>query len=192
MSKFKELNAINVNKMTEKKGNFTYLSWSNAWQEAMKVCPDMTRRVYENEHGWNYHTDGKFAWVKVGITIDGVEHIDYLHVMDGRNKSIKIDTVTADDVTKTIQRSTVKAIALHGLGLYIYAGEGLPDDERASKASTKKELVPIVKNDENWGKVIQYLNANKKLGSKHILDLMERQYIVTDEIRKEIQDLVAS
>ena len=71
MSKFKELNAINVNKMTEKKGNQSYLSWAYAWQETMKICPDMTRKVYESETGNNYHTDGKTAWVKVGITIDG-------------------------------------------------------------------------------------------------------------------------
>jgi hypothetical protein len=194
MSKFKELNAINVNKMTEKKGNFTYLSWSNAWQEGMKVCPDMTRKVYENEHGWNYHTDGKFAWVKVGITIDGVEHIDYLHVMDGRNKSIAINSVTADDVTKTIQRSTVKAIALHGLGLYIYAGEDMPDEERAAKASPSTDGITIELEigDENWVKVMNYVNANKKKGSKFILEQLSKKYNVTDVIRTEVNKEVAS
>jgi hypothetical protein len=82
---FKELNAINVNKMTEKKGNLTYLSWAFAWQEVKKLCPDMNRTVYENAVGNNYHTDGRTAWVKVGVTINSIEHIDYLPIMDARN-----------------------------------------------------------------------------------------------------------
>ena len=125
MSKFKELNAINVNKMTEKKGNQTYLSWVYAWQEAMTMCPDMTRKIYKNDLGWNYHTDGKTAWVEVGITMNGQEHIDNMAIMDAKNNSLPIERVTSFDVNKAIQRSTTKAIALHGLGLYIYGGEDM-------------------------------------------------------------------
>ena len=112
---FKELNAINVNKMTEKKGNLTYLSWAFAWQEVKKLCPDMNRTVYENAEGHNYHTDGRTAWVKVGVTIGGIEHIDYLPIMDARNNAIPVEKVTSFDVNKAIQRSTTKAIGLHGL-----------------------------------------------------------------------------
>jgi hypothetical protein len=124
---FDTLNGINVNDKTENKGNLTYLSWAWAWSEAKKQYPSMTRQVYENEQGINYMTDGKTAWVKVGVTIDGLEYIDYLPIMDFRNKSIPLDSVTSFDVNKAIQRSTTKALALHGLGLYIYAGEDLPE-----------------------------------------------------------------
>jgi hypothetical protein len=194
MSKFKELNAINVNKMTEKKGNLTYLSWAYAWQETMKVCPDMTRKVYENDHGWNYHTDGKTSWVKVGITIDGQEHIDYLPIMDAKNKAIPIEQVTSFDVNKAIQRSTTKAIGLHGLGLYIYAGEDMPDDEKAAKATPSAEgiIIELELGDENWVRVMNYVNANKKKGSKFILEQLSKKYNITDVIRTEVNKEVAS
>ena len=194
MSKFKELNAINVNKMTEKKGNQSYLSWAYAWQETMKICPDMTRKVYESETGSNYHTDGKTAWVKVGITIDGQEHIDYLPIMDAKNASLPIERVTSFDVNKAIQRSTTKAIGLHGLGLYVYAGEDMPDEEKAAKAapSTDGITIELEIGDENWVKVMNYVNANKKKGSKFILEQLSKKYNVTDVIRTEVNKEVAS
>lgn len=192
MSKFKELNSINVNKMTEKKGNLTYLSWAYAWQETMKVCPDMTRTVYESATGNNYHTDGKTAWVKVGITIGGQEHIDYLPIMDARNAALPIEKVTSFDVNKAIQRSTTKAIGLHGLGLYIYAGEDMPDDEKAAKAPSEPAIIELVVGDENWAKVMNYLTANKKKGSKFIIDQLSKKYSISEATRSEINKEVAS
>jgi len=124
---FDTLSSINVNDKTEKKNNLTYLSWAWAWAEVKKLYPEVQRTVYENENGCNYFTDGKSCWVKVGVTIEGIEHIDYLPVMDYRNKSILLENVTSFDVNKAIQRSATKALALHGLGLYIYAGEDLPE-----------------------------------------------------------------
>ena len=136
---FKTLNAINCNEHTEKKGNLTYLSWPFAWGEIKKLHPDAMYTIYENADGWNYHTDGRTAWVKTGVTISGLEHIEYLPVMDSRNRSIPVDAVTSFDVNKAIQRSLTKALARHGLGLYIYAGEDLPDaaDDEA-RAEVKK------------------------------------------------------
>lgn len=146
---FVELNNINVNDKTEKKGNLTYLSWAWAWGEVKKLHPDAVYTIYENENGWNYHTDGKTAWVKTGVTVNGIEHIEYLPVMDFKNKSIPLDNVTSTDVNKTIQRSLTKACARHGLGLYIYAGEDLPEEE-------------------NEQKQIAMENANKKITKKDI------------------------
>jgi len=192
MSKFKELNAINVNKMTEKKGNLTYLSWAYAWQETMKVCPDMTRTVYESATGNNYHTDGKTAWVKVGITIGDQEHIDYLPIMDARNAALPIEKVTSFDVNKAIQRSTTKAIGLHGLGLYIYAGEDMPDEEKTAKAPSEPVIIELVVGDENWAKVMNYLTANKKKGSKFIIEQLSKKYSISEATRSEINKEVAS
>lgn len=128
---FAELNAINVNDKTEKKNGLTYLSWAWAWAEIKKKFPDAFYTVYENVSGWNYHTDGRTCWVKTGVTVNGLEHIEYLPVMDFRNASIPADKVTSFDVNKAIQRSLTKAAARHGLGLYIYAGEDLPEGEEA-------------------------------------------------------------
>lgn len=131
---FCELNNVNVNEHTEKKNNLTYLSWAWAWGEIKKKHPDAAYTIYENADGWNYHTDGRTCWVKTGVTVNGIEHIEYLPVMDYKNKSIPVENVTSYDVNKSIQRSLTKACARHGLGLYIYAGEDLPEeDENAAK-----------------------------------------------------------
>ncbi len=129
MSVFETLNAVNVNGKTEKKGSLTYLSWAWAWEEVKKKYPDAFYTVYETDAGLNYFTDGRTCWVKTGVTIEGLEHIEYLPVMDYKNQSILLEKVTSMDVNKTIQRSITKACARHGLGLYIYAGEDLPEEE---------------------------------------------------------------
>ncbi len=130
---FRTLNAIDVNDHTEQKANLTYLSWAWAWTEIKSLYPDTTYTIYENKDGLNYHTDGKTCWVKTGVTCNGIEHIEYLPVMDHRNKSIQLANVTSFDVNKAIQRSLTKAVARHGLGLYIYAGEDLPEPEDSIK-----------------------------------------------------------
>lgn len=129
-SVFSVLNAVNVNEHTEKKNGLTYLSWAWAWQEVKKRFPDAQYTIYEREDGVNYWTDGRTCWVKTGVTIRGLEHIEELPVMDYRNAAIPLDKVTSTDVNKAIQRSLTKACARHGLGLYIYAGEDLPDGEK--------------------------------------------------------------
>lgn len=139
MNYFEVLNSINVSDKTEKKGNLTYLSWAWAWGELKKRYPNATYKIYENEMGWNYHTDGKTAWVKTGVTVEGIENIEYLPVMDFKNNSIPVEKVTSTDVNKTIQRSLTKAVARHGLGLYIYAGEDLPEAEREEEEAKIKQ-----------------------------------------------------
>ena len=136
---FTELNKIDVSKWVEKKGNLSYVSWANAWAELKKRHPEAFYTIYENEQGWNYFTDGHTCWVKTGVTINGLEHIEYLPVMDYKNKSILAENVTSMDINKTIQRSLTKACARHGLGLYIYAGEDLPEAER-DEAAKEEEL----------------------------------------------------
>ena len=150
MSVFEKLSAIDVSGKTEKKSNLTYLSWAWAWGELKKSYPDASYTIYENEiddllvHGEqafpikrtvNYFTDGRTAWVKVGVTVDGQEHIEMLPVMDHRNKSIAFNAIDSFAVNKTIQRALTKAIARHGLGLYIYAGEDLPETAKEEKYS---------------------------------------------------------
>lgn len=150
MSIFETLNKINVNEHVEKKNGLSYLSWAWAWSEVKKAFPDAFYTIYENKDGWNYHTDGRTAWVKTGVTINGLEHIEYLPVMDVRNRSIALDAVTSFDVNKAIQRSLTKACARHGLGLYIYAGEDLPEAEQTppelpnvSSDTLRKEIIAI-------------------------------------------------
>ena len=83
--------------------------------------------------------------VKVGVSINNVEHISYLPCMDFRNNAIPESEITAMDVNKAIQRATVKAIGLHGLGLYIYAGEDLPEEESSKKEAKAPTRTPAKK-----------------------------------------------
>lgn len=138
-SVFEVLNAIDCSEHIEKKNGLTYLSWAWAWQILKKHYPASTYTIYEDAMGRNYHTDGRTCWVKTGVCVEGIEHIEYLPVMDFRNASILLDKVTSFDVNKAIQRSLTKAVARHGLGLYIYAGEDLPDaaDEEKRPAASK-------------------------------------------------------
>ena len=176
LSVFEVLNAINVNEHTEKKGNLTYLSWAWAWQQVKKNYPSAYYTIYENKDGLNYHTDGKTCWVKTGVTIEGLEHIEYLPVMDYNNRSINLSAITSFDVNKAIQRSLTKAAARHGLGLYIYAGEDLPEAEQersrddvgnacleASAASDMQELEAIYhKYEKKYKSNTYFINAVTK------------------------------
>ena len=157
-SVFNTLNSVNCNEHTEKKNGLTYLSWAWAWAEVKKRYPKATYTIYENQEGWNYFTDGRTCWVKTGVTIKGIEHIEYLPVMDYRNASIPVDKVTSFDVNKAIQRSLTKAAARHGLGLYIYAGEDLPEEETPA---SKKALKPECPEDV-WHRLVKAEVQGKK------------------------------
>jgi hypothetical protein len=125
---FEELNSVDFTGKVEKKNGLSYVAWAYAWGELKKKHPDATYKIYKNEQGWNYHTDGRTCWVETGVTANNIEHIEHLAIMDFKNKSIPLDNVTSMDVTKSIQRSLTKACARHGLGLYVYAGEDLPEE----------------------------------------------------------------
>ena len=190
-SPYDMLSKIDVSKKTEKKGNLTYLSWAWAWAEAKKVCPTLTRRVYEGEDGMNYFTDGKTAWVKVGVTIDGLEHIDYLPIMttQGRPRSIQLEAITSFEVNTAIQRSTTKALALHGLGLNVYAGEDLPMSEAKDD---KPKIFSLDIGDANWKKVLGYVADNKELGLTKIVKNLGVKYKITPKVKTELNKVIKS
>ena len=141
---FKSLYDVNVKDKVKKKNGMNYVSWAAAWAEVKKLYPDATYHIYEREtpEGLiiNYFTDGKTCWVKTGVTINGLEHIEELPVMDFKNQSISLEKITSSDVNKSIQRSLTKACARHGLGLYIYEGEDLPETVKKEKKEQDEEL----------------------------------------------------
>ena len=177
---FELLNAINVNGHTEQKNGLTYLSWAWAWAEVKKAYPDANYTIYEDANGRPYHTDGRTCWVKTGVTIEGLEHIEYLPVMDYRNASIPLDKVTSMDVNKAIQRSLTKACARHGLGLYIYAGEDLPEEEIKAKAEDlrdeKESLIAVIEDciDIDDLTKIWKTNAPKWKGDADVVDAFQK------------------
>ena len=166
MAVFEELNAINVNDKTEKKKSgsteLTYLSWTWAWAEVKKRYPDAHYEIMMHD-GLPYVYDENTGYmVFTTVTIDGISHMMWLPVMDGANKAMKskpytystkyngektVEAATMFDVNKTIMRCLVKNLAMFGLGLYIYAGEDLPEveaeEQKTEQEVAKKKLAKI-------------------------------------------------
>ena len=174
-SVFETLNAINCNEHTEKKNGLTYLSWAWAWAEVKKAYPASFYTIYEAANGWNYHTDGRTCWVKTGVTIEGLEHIEYLPVMDARNRSIPADAVTSFDVNKAIQRSLTKACARHGLGLYIYAGEDLPETDQQAAAGKPADTGYYPVDNETYWKYIEAFATGRLSKSGRTCDVVWKE-----------------
>lgn len=152
-SVFAALNAINVNDHTEVKDNgkdkLTYLSWVWAWQQVKLDYPDVS---YEVKHwdGKPYLYDENLGYmVETSVTIEGETMTMWLPVMDSKNKAMKaqpytyktkygdkyVEAATMFDINTTIMRCLVKNLAMFGLGLYIYAGEDLPKEEKEQQQS---------------------------------------------------------
>jgi len=189
-STFDSLNAINVNDRTEKKGNLTYLSWSWAWQEVKKRFPDATytyHRDSETNLPFSYK-EGVGAFCHTSVTIKDETLEMWLPVMDNRNQSVLKPTST--QINNTLMRCLTKNLAMHGLGLYIYAGEDIPQittDEIAKSNQDKKSDKQEVTKD-NWSDIVD--NARKlqerKLKWDTILQRLMTKYIVD---MQQIQDL---
>lgn len=164
VNSFQRLYDINVSEQLKEKIGLKYLSWAYAWGILKTAYPEATYQVYTREihlteqteivdKEFNstktittdsvseipYFTDGKTCFVKVGVTVEGREEVELLPVMDNRNNAVPVSGVTMTLVNKAIQRAFVKACARHGLGLYVYAGEDLPDAERKSFAAIDYE-----------------------------------------------------
>jgi len=190
-SVYSTLSQTSVREKIERKGNLDYLSWANAWHMLKTAYPNAQRKVYEHEHtGFNYFTDGRTAYVKVGIIVNDLEHIDYLPVMDFRNNALPIDKVTATDVNKTIQRSTAKAIAMHGLGLSLWTGEDVPVTVDVVQVTQESSLIELTKGSENWEKVAQYITLNKQIGLDKIIQQLSTKYTISAAVNKEIAKLL--
>lgn len=194
-SVYSHLSGIDVRPKVERKGNLDYLSWAQAWHMLKQLYPQAQRNIYEQpETGLNYFTDGRTCYVKVGIVVNDIEHIDMLPVMDYRNNSISVDKVTSMDVNKAIQRATAKAIAMHGLGLSLWTGEDVPSQPSEAKEAPSKEpkqRISLEVDDDNWPKVLKYVVANKELGIDELLKNLRTKYKVSTKVQKALKDNIA-
>lgn len=144
---FTELNAVDVSKHVEKKGGFSYLSWPYAISELRKRHPAATWEVVRFNGLPFLHTDAG-VFVEVAVTVEGVKLSQIHPVLDGRNKPVL--NPDAFQINTSLQRALVKAIALHGLGLFIYAGEDLPEVPASSKSVTADEWDKLTSDAQKW------------------------------------------
>ncbi len=143
MGKFEEVYAINVNDKTEKKGNLTYLSWAFAWAEFKKIYPEATYKINPFDGTFCSGNEKMGYMVQTQVTAGENTHEMWLPVMDMRNNTVLQPKMT--EINKTIMRCLTKNLAMFGLGLYIYAGEDLPEMPKDFEPITEKEL------KETWG-----------------------------------------
>ena len=136
---FARLNAINVNGHVEKKGGFSYLSWPYAVAQLRLADPCATWEVRRFD-GLPYLATDAGVFVEVAVTVNGVTLSQIHPVLDGRNRPLLAPS--AFDINTSLQRCLVKAIALHGLGLYIYAGEDLPQPVSSDAANDPVHHAP--------------------------------------------------
>jgi len=129
------------------------------------------------------------GFVKVGVTINNIEHLEYLPIMDMRNASIPIESITSFHVNKSIQRCTVKALALHGLALNIYAKEDFQDEPAKAIATKSTAKVALEVGDENWGKVVNYVVDNIGLKSEDVFKNLSKKYELSDQVKSAINKL---
>ena len=182
--KFEELLKINVNEHTENKNGLTYLSWTWAWSEFKKQCPKADYEIMKFENGLPYVYDENTGYMVFTKATDGNEWKEmWLPVMDGNNKAMlnhpytykvkeykdgkatgnyidkNVESATMFDINKTIMRCLVKNIAMFGLGIYIYAGEDLPEGYEISKEEAEKIIVTYGK---HTGKTLKEIASEDK------------------------------
>ena len=184
--RFNTLYNVDVSAKLGKKMGLSYLSWADAWAELKKRYPEAEYKIYTRkvitkiekkyqleggdvktveetyENDIPYFSDGRTCFVKVGVIIDGDEEVEIFPVRTNKNTSISVDMITMVDVNKALQRAFVKACARHGLGLYVYAGEDLPEDKRIN-------LKDLIKEAER--------SANRDIDSKEFE--RERNFIIS-------------
>lgn len=184
--RFNTLYNVDVSAKLGKKMGLSYLSWADAWAELKKRYPEAEYKIYTRkvitkiekkyqleggdvktveetyENDIPYFSDGRTCFVKVGVIIDGDEEVEIFPVRTNKNTSISVDMITRVDVNKALQRAFVKACARHGLGLYVYAGEDLPEDKRIN-------LKDLIKEAER--------SANRNIDSKEFE--RERNFIIS-------------
>lgn len=180
-----ELLSKNVNNHTEKKNGLTYLSWAWAWAEALKVDPLADYEVQMFDDRCFMEINGT-AMVFVTVTLAGKSRTCQLPVMDYRNKAIQDPDAFA--VNTAIMRCMTKALSLHGLGLYIYAGEDLPDgaEEVFSLPESKvSDLIAFVKEAVS----LDDLKINYGMAIKECKTDQEAQKLIIaakDEMKKKL------
>lgn len=214
---FKELNSINVNNKIKTKLGLSYLSWAYAWEELLKCYPNAFMTVYtrnvsttetltqeDKDSGITktltstytqeipYFTDGKSCFVKVGVTINDIEYVEYFPIMGLKNDAIRATSVTMLDVNKSIQRAFVKACARHGLGLYIYAGEDLPDAEKNMPVQVSDSNDFAIVKQDVINLITKLVNTNKQAEvARYITEIFQGLKIsLTTE--KDLDKLIAA
>jgi len=187
LSVFETLSAINVNDKVEQKDGLNYLSWAWAWAKVCQIYPNASYKVlpteFDEKTGFMCHTE---------VTIEDKTLPMWLPVLDGKNKAMlkvpytyetkfgskRVEPATQFDINKTIMRCLVKNLAMFGLGIYIYAGEDLPEIEQKSEAVKVEAVIEqLTPKHPMFKKAVEHLEKGGNIKD------IESKYVITDEAR---------
>lgn len=206
MAVFENLFKVNVNGQVEKKNGLNYLSWVFAWAEVKKRYPEATYEVKQfGETQLPYVYDENTGYmVFTTVTIKGLTHEMWLPVMDSANKAMKnkpytydtrykkgvvVEAATMFDINKTIMRCLAKNLAMFGLGLYIYAGEDLPESEAVNKNAKGQNPQQKTLSDKTTTELNELILEYSKSFNKSISDISKE---LTDLVKKPLKTTTES
>jgi len=178
VSVFQKLKDVDISKLAEQKGKFDYLSWAHAVREMLKVFPEATWEVHEYD-SMPYMQTATGYYTKVSVTIEGLTRTQIHPVLDNKNQTI--DTPNAFQINTSIQRCLAKAIALHGLGLSLFAGEDLPDNITDKQEKEFTKLANQVKDEKAKKAMLSALEGGKINESNYAKSLEHCKTIIKNE-----------
>lgn len=189
-----KLLGINCDSFTEKKNGLTYLSWAIAWRETIKIYPDATYKIELNDDKIPMFGNAKLGYmVYTSVTINGLERIMWLPVMDNANKTMKDESYTYDtkfkkgvvveaidmfDINKTVMRCLTKNLAMFGLGVNVYAGEDFPEEvgEKFGKEKEKKSTPTTTPSEKS--SITDFEITGGKYKGMNVSELTDINYLV--------------
>ena len=171
-STFDKLFKTDVSKYVKKKGKFSYLSWCYAVQELKKVCPTARWGVTKAEDGSPFFKTECGYFVDVWVDVDGISLSQIHPVLDNRNQPI--EKPNAFHINTSLQRGLAKCIALHGLGLYIFAGEDLPEPDMLTNKEIEKILDLAKSLDKKYVEGLRKGIDNGRINSNNYEKAVER------------------
>ena len=178
MSVFQKLKDVDISKLAEQKGKFDYLSWEHAVRDMLKVFPEATWEVHEYD-SMPYMQTSTGYYTKVSVTIDGLTRTQIHPVLDNKNQTI--DTPNAFQINTSIQRCLAKAIALHGLGLSLFAGEDLPNNITDKQEKEFTKLANQVKDEKAKKAMLSAVESGKINESNYAKSLEHCKTIIKNE-----------
>lgn len=174
-SKFEDVCNIDCAQYIEQKNKLNYLSWANAWREFKKIYPEAKYTVHKNESNLPYFKDEAVGYmVYTDVTVDGLTHEMWLPVLDYKNQTVLKPNMF--QINTSVMRCLTKNLAMFGLGLYIYAGEDLPEGEEQPKTIDEKltkVFEPPAKNLDRAAQEQMHATALNLLGACATLERLQ-------------------
>lgn len=172
---FKNLSLVKCE--VEKKNWLNYISWSDAWAEVKNLHPEATYSKIMNKQDSTFlFRSGTGGMVMCEVTINGISHVADLAITDFKNQEIKYEAIKSTDIQNTTQRAFAKAIAMHGIGLYVYRGEDLPEEIDWNNAPIRDDVPQVPSKTAKQSKTLaEYIAEIKQEKDTNVIKTLQEE-----------------